>query len=477
MRSTFEVLSSDERDQIHERTLHLLSTTGMRVDTDQGREILRSAGAEVDDASRIVHFPAPLIEDALAATPRALTLGARRPGWSHKTCVGSTTLCSSGEAPFARDRETGEIRMSTHDDYLQGLKLIDALDEVGVHWAFVSGFSEGDTLGDEVSYFATVQRGFSKHVQDSSDNVAAMPWQLEILDVVFGGRDEVRRLHPYSFLLTPVSPLVIEGGHVDACLALRGWDIPVGILPMPMTGTTAPGSLAATVLLANCEILGCMCLLQAAEPGTPVIYSPAMMTMNPRSGLWTGHAPHDLLSAAGTEMAHYYGLPSMASGCDSDHFELGMQAGYEKALSGLVPMLSRPDIIVGPGTLGSATVWSAEDTVIDCEIMRTCDRICRGIATDGGRLYDDVIERVGPGGNFLGEKTTRQSLRDQELFIPGLGWHETRDAWEAAGRPDLIDQARVRVGELLAAHETLALDANVERELDTLVERARAAAA
>ncbi len=325
---------------------------GMRVDTDQGREILRSAGAQVDDATRIVRFPAQLVEESLARAPRELTLGARRPEWSHPTCAGLTTLVASGEAPAVRDRETGEVRPSTHADFLQGMRLIDALDDVGVFWAMVSGFSHGDTLGDEVSYFATVQRGFSKHVQDSSDNVAAMPWQLEVLDAVFGGRDEVARRHPYSFLLTPVSPLVIEKGHTEACLALRGWDIPVAILPMPMTGATAPGSLAATVLLANCEILGCLCLLQAAEPGTPIIYAPAMMTMNPRSGLWTGHAPHDLLSAAGTEMARHYGLPSMASGCDSDHFVPGMQAGYEKALSGLVPMLARPDLIVGPGTSG-----------------------------------------------------------------------------------------------------------------------------
>ena len=476
MRPTFAVLSADERTQIHERTLHVLATAGMRVDTDQGREILRAAGAQVDEGTRIIRFPAKLVEESLALAPRELTLGARRPGWSHPTCAGLTTLVASGEAPAVRDRETGEVRPSTRADFLQGMRLIDALDEIGVFWAMVSGFATGDTTADDVAYFATVQRGFSKHVQDSSDNAAAMPWQLEVLSTVFGGRDKVRRLHPYSFLLTPVSPLVIEGGHVDACLALRGWDIPVAILPMPMTGATAPGSLAATVLLANCEILGCLCLLQAAEPGTPIIYAPAMMTMNPRSGLWTGHAPHDLLSAAGTEMARHYGLPSMASGCDSDHFVPGMQAGYEKALSGLVPMLARPDLIVGPGTLGSATVWGAEETVIDCEIMRTCARICTGIATDGGRLFDEVIERVGPGGNFLGEKTTRQSLRQGELFLPGLGWHESRAAWEAAGRPDLLNQARRRVGELLAGHEPLALDEDVERELENLVKKARAAA-
>ena len=62
MRTVFEVLSEDERGQIHERTLHVLATTGMRVDTAQGRDILRDAGAQVDDDSHIVRFPGFTLE-------------------------------------------------------------------------------------------------------------------------------------------------------------------------------------------------------------------------------------------------------------------------------------------------------------------------------------------------------------------------------------------------------------------------------
>ena len=65
------MLSADERTQIHERTLHVLATAGMRVDTDQGREILRAAGAQVDEGTRIIRFPAKLVEESLALAPRA----------------------------------------------------------------------------------------------------------------------------------------------------------------------------------------------------------------------------------------------------------------------------------------------------------------------------------------------------------------------------------------------------------------------
>ena len=472
MRAAFEVLSQEERDRIHERTLHILATVGMRVDTSQGRDILRDAGADVDDSTRIVRFPATLVEQSLKEAPRGLTLGGRRPGWSHPMCSGQTTLVESGEAPFVRDRATGEVRDAVHEDWIQGLRLNDALDEIGVYWAMVTEAIRGDALADEVEYMTTVQRGFSKHVQDSSENPATMAWQLEILGIVFGGRDEVARRHPYSFLLTPVSPLVIERNGADACLALRGWEIPVAIMPMPVTAATAPGSLAATVLMANCEVLGCLCLLQAAEPGTPVIYAATMATMNPHTGLLAGHAPHSLLQAAVVEMAKYYGLPSMTSCCRSDHFVPGMQAGYEKALSGLLPLLARPDLFVGPGVLGSTTVWGAEQLVIDCEILRTCMRICEGITTEN-RLLAEVIEEVGPGGNFLAQGSTRRAFHEGELFMPGLGWHDSRNAWDAAGRPDILDQARERVDQLLAEHQPVPLDEAVEGELRRLVKKVR----
>jgi trimethylamine--corrinoid protein Co-methyltransferase len=478
VKTAFEVLSQDERAQIHERTLHILATTGMRVDTPTGRNILREAGAAVDGSTGIVRFPPELVERSLDQARRELTLGGRRPGWSHRTGEGRTTLVEAGEAPLARDRVTGEIRLGVGDDRLQGIRLIDALDEIGVYWAMVSesGQDAGDlsfTLADEVEYMAAVQRGFSKHVQDSSENAAAMPWLLEILSAVFGGRDEVARQHPYSFLLTPISPLVIERRGTDACLALGGWDIPVAIMPMPMAGTTAPGSLAGTILQGNCEVIGTLCLLEAAEPGRPIIYAPIFATMNPRTGVVSGRAGH-ALGAACTEMANYYGLPSLTFGCDSDHFMPGMQAGYEKALSSLVPMLTRPDLLVGPGSLASAMVYSAEQTVIDCEIFRTCARICEGIAVED-QFLEEVIGAVGPGGNFLAEKSTRRAFHEGDFFTPDLGWHDTRKAWEMAGRPDLLDQARERVDQLLATHEVLPLGEGVERELRQLEKKAREA--
>ena len=49
--TTIEVLTPDQRAQMHERSLRVLEHTGMRVDSDAGRHVPKDAGALVDEAT------------------------------------------------------------------------------------------------------------------------------------------------------------------------------------------------------------------------------------------------------------------------------------------------------------------------------------------------------------------------------------------------------------------------------------------
>jgi trimethylamine:corrinoid methyltransferase-like protein len=59
------------------------------------------------------------------------------------------------------------------------------------------------------------------------------------------------------------------------------------------------------------------------------------------------------------------------------------------------------------------------------------------------------------------------------LYVSQLGWHDTFEAWEAAGRPTLLEEVREKVGQILATHQVLPLDEDVERELDRIQKRAQ----
>ncbi|GAB4537656.1 MAG: trimethylamine methyltransferase MttB [Anaerolineae bacterium] len=477
MRTQLQVLSEDERDQIHERTLKILATTGLKVETARGRQILSQAGAEVDENTEIVRLPRDLVEEALRLAPKNFVLGARRPGWDLHMNERDCTLLIDSEAIFVLDRETWERRPGTHQDWLEATRLIDYVDEIGVYWSMIYESGEGeDTIAEWVAYWCELFRNFSKHVQDMIETPEQAPWLLEVLQVVFGDRETIRRKHPLSYLLCPRSPLVIEGPYTDAYLALLGWDIPVAAMPMPLMGGTAPASPLSTILLGNCEVLGLLCLVQAAAPGTPFIYAPALGTMDPRSGRYSGGAVEQgVLGAAATEMARYYRLPVEASGIGSDHYVPGIQASYERALNGILPVLAWPDILVGPGLLGGSMNLCLEQLLIDVEIFKMAKQARAGILADESTWLDDVICQVGPGGHFLAEPSTVEGIRKGRWYISNLGVHDTFENWEAAGRPTLMDQAYETVEEILATHQPLPLEEEVERELDRILRRAQMA--
>jgi trimethylamine--corrinoid protein Co-methyltransferase len=234
--------------------------------------------------------------------------------------------------------------------------------------------------------------------------------------------------------------------------------------------------MVSTIVLGNCEVLAMLCLIQAGAPQTPFIYAPALEVMDPRSGRYaSGGIEGGLLAAAATEMGRYYGLPVEASGIGSSHHVPGIQASYERAMNGLLPVLAWPDILVGPGLLGGSMVLSFEQLLIDVEVFRMCKRARQGIATDEERWLEEVISVTGPGGNFLSEESTVQGVRGGEWCVSQLGVHDTFEGWVAAGRPRLLDEARQKVEHILATHQPLPLAAEVEGELDRIERRAREA--
>ncbi|MCP4577094.1 MAG: hypothetical protein GY846_12505, partial [Deltaproteobacteria bacterium] len=221
MKTSVQVLSQDERHRVHEESLNILEKTGVRVETPLGRRILRDAGAQVDDINKIVKLPRALVESALELVTRDFVLSSRRPGPDLVMNGGGSTLCPDGCGTMVLDSASGRRRLATYDDWEKITRLADALDEIGVYWCQVAPSDLGKTLGDTVDYMCRVFRGFSKHIQDGPKADEEAPWFTEILQTVFGSRDDIKKNHPVSCLLCPQSPLSIDNKYTEAYLALK----------------------------------------------------------------------------------------------------------------------------------------------------------------------------------------------------------------------------------------------------------------
>ena len=205
---SMRVLSDDDRTQIHEQSLAVLAKTGMRINSERARRILGEAGAQVDEADHRVRFPRALVEAALASAPKRFSLGGRRPGFALPMNAGECTLIPDGESTMFYDPVTGVRRVATREDWVAATKLVDTMDEVGAYWQMVTAGEDARGIGALVAHLVETFRLFSKHVQDAPGTVEEAGWLLELLAAIFGGREAVRRDHPYS---SPVLPGLTAG--------------------------------------------------------------------------------------------------------------------------------------------------------------------------------------------------------------------------------------------------------------------------
>jgi trimethylamine--corrinoid protein Co-methyltransferase len=473
METVLRVLSDDECSRIHEETLKILWKTGVRIDTGRGRGYLKQAGAEVDEGTHLVRIPQKLVEECLRLAPKDFKLGGRRPDKSIPMNRGQCGVILDGGAIYTYDVEAGVRRQATMDDWYLATRIGDYLEDVDAYWSVIEG-CWGHSPGDIVAYWKAIFQNFSKHVQDATMTPVESRWMLEVLQVVFGGREEFKKSLPVSFVLCPASPLIIEAEYTDAYLETLGWGIPAAVMTMPLFGISSPASLISELILTNCETLAMLCLIQSAAPGTPFIYAAAPVIADMHSGRFgSGEVEHSLLGAAVTEIARMYQLPVEASVGGSDQYIPSIQAGYERALNYALPIMSRPDLLVAPGLLGGSTIFSPEQLIIDLEVIRRCKRLSQGIGSSAEKWLGEVVAGVGSGGNYLTHPSTRKAVRSGEVYFSKLGLHGAYDEWVDQGSPDILFEIRQNIKVLLSSKPPMSLPESVERELEFLEKRAR----
>lgn len=71
----YSVLDTKQLDEIHLATLNVLERAGVIVYDDDVLKLLKSAGCEVDQNSKIAKFPRKVIDDTIKKIPHTLVLG------------------------------------------------------------------------------------------------------------------------------------------------------------------------------------------------------------------------------------------------------------------------------------------------------------------------------------------------------------------------------------------------------------------
>ena len=452
VRCRLDVLANEGVEKIRYAALEILELTGVAVRSEKGRRLLRDAGCAVDEKSAVVKFPPNLVEEMARKNDRAVVFYGRTRKHDARLDFEHVHVCSDGNGTEAMDFETRKRVPSRKSDVARSAFVADALKGHGINWPNVTSQDVPQGTRHIHDLQATLENT-EKHITLATDTTA---WEVqdvvELASAAVGGKEELRKRPIISSIHTSFTPLQIEGEGLDAGFVAADAGLPICFYVMPGPGSTGPATLAGSVALAVAEALAGNTLFQLNSPGTAFVFSCGIAPMDMKTSTRAGGSPeHGLTSAAFSQMAHYFGFPSLVGGFVTTSKEPDEQASYEKFSSAVTPILAGADMIAGIGLLEDCrTIW-LEQLVIDSEMSRIIGRMAQGIEVNDDTLALDVIHKVGIGKDFLGQRHTMEHFRT-EHFIPIVTDRSSYDTWKAKGSKTMLDRAGDEVRRIFKEH-------------------------
>ncbi|MBL7064837.1 MAG: trimethylamine methyltransferase family protein [Anaerolineae bacterium] len=460
-----QVLSEDQKETLFLSALEVLECTGVRVDNDEGLELLSSAGARVGPQRR-VHIPSFLVEDALASAPRRIAVY-RRDG---KRAVSLEDRCvyfaSQVDSTYLFDPFDRSRRLCVRKDASLGAVLCDALPHIDLV-SFSSLYSDiPGKIAIRVGHKDTVMN-CTKPLMHGTGDFTSLKAIAEMAAVVVGGWDELARRPYYVHYAEPFSPLIHTDEGVAKLLFCVEHGIPVIYTPMTLAGSSAPVTAAGNLVACMAESLSGLVMAQLKRRGAPVIFGGVPTIIDMSTTLVSYGAPEmSLWSAALTEMAHYLHLPVFSTAGCTDAVAFDQQAAAESAISCLMAALSGANLVHDVGFTEAANSASLELIAATDEFISMIHTIMDGIKVTPETLALEVMEQVGPGGSYFGEKHTVRHFRQN--WFPKLMNRGNYDQWTAAGSLSLGDKTNQRVRHILRQHQPEPLSPEIVAELDKM---------
>jgi trimethylamine--corrinoid protein Co-methyltransferase len=294
---------------------------------------------------------------------------------------------------------------------------------------------------------------------------------VEMAEAVAGGPDDLR-LNPFvACYINVTTGLRHNQEALQKLLYLADKRLPAFYIPVALGGATAPVTVAGCQIIWNVGALVGLVVSQLKREGAPFVMAGWGSGALDMRTMIQPYADPDRRGVA-EAMAHFYGLPMFSlAGC-SDSKCLDEQAGIEAALTLAVTSLSGGHIVHDVGYVESGLCYSLAQLVICDEILGWLEHGLRGVDVSDEALAVDLIDRVGPDGQFMDSPHTLEHFRKR--WYPNLFDRHNHVGWMAQGAKSLQQRAAERVEEILAEHRPVPLSEPVAESVRAIVQRAEA---
>ena len=473
IRPKMNVLSKEEIEFLYCSALEVLERIGVQVLHPEALDLLREAGGIVSQNS-LVRIRPTLVEEAIRSVPKRLVIYDREGKPAMELGRGNTgglnTYYGTGsDLKYTYDPYSGEFRDTIAHDIANMAKVVDYLPNLD----FLMSYGiPSDCPLDRVfrTEFFEMVKNSTKPIVFTSDNGDDSRKIIEMAAVVAGGMENLRAKPFIINYSQPTSPLTHSSDALGKVLTCAELGIPTLYPPGMIPGATAPATMAGAITLSLTESLSGLVIHQLKRRGAPMVLCGAHGEMDMTSAINVFAAPGRLLTEATLAAVYqHFGIPTWGFGGWSDAQVLDQQAGMEFAMFTLWAALCGINLAHDVGYIGSGMIGDLKTIVFNDEIISYVRHtLCRGVQVNKDTQAIDVIERVGPGGNFLMDEHTLRHFRT-EFWKPALLNRKRYETWKEQGKKTVGEKADEKVKEILKNHAPKPLRQDIADELERIL--------
>jgi trimethylamine--corrinoid protein Co-methyltransferase len=459
-------LSDDQVEQLHHASLEILERTGVRLYEPEALELLQTKGVKVEDGNR-VWIPAGLVEWALSVAPKRTVLCDRNGRRVMPLERNNVFYGPGSDCPNVIDVRTGERRPGTLQDIVEAALVCDGLPNIDFLMSFCVASDLSQETADRHQMRAMLMNS-TKPILFVTTEFEGCVDAIRMAEVVAGGEEELRRNPICACYINVTHPMRHNQEALRKLLFLAGKGLPTTYTPVVLRGATGPVTAAGAIALANAGELTGLVIAQLKREGAPVILTGGvndMLDMRTTVDAYADPTNRVML----VELAHRYDLPIFGlTGC-SDSKLPDEQAAAEAAFSIILETLAGAQMAHDVGYLEGGMTNSIEQIVICDELIAYTKQFMRKLEINADTLALDLIDQVGPDGDYLSADHTLNHFRQD--WYPKLFDRRNYEDWKNAGGKTLRQRAQEKALKLLSSHKPEPLPDDIQAKIDAIVEQ------
>lgn len=461
------ILSNVQVEYIHSSTLEVLEKTGVKFESDRALKLLKDNGCWVDFETKVVKFPPFLVEESIRRAPSSFSVKARIPGDDLHISPATLYFMPAAGAKL-HDEKTGELSVATLEQNNQGVRLCDALETVDFQASYCPFF---ELKGIEpVMLLAESQASIARNstrVSRGAQATDSFIWEARIANAV--GKQLIGTIEG-------AAPLCFPEDAINAAFEYMDNGFPIWATGGSVMGGSSPVTVTGASISNNAETLAAITFIQCYRCGHPVLANDFVIPMDMESGnLFFGAIGSGFHQMAFNQIYRdLYRIPtSNAMAAFPNSKLIDYQNAFEKTHLAMSAALSGASMIAFLGSVSQELAWSPLQAVIDNDSANIIGRYIEGFEINSDTAAVELINEVGPSpGSYLGKKHTRENWK-KEYYVPKVFDRLSYQDWERTGKASVIDKAKHRAEEILAALNPNPLSDDEERQVRKILDDAR----